>query len=163
MAQTETTRRQAGAVAAARPDRRGMFTMTFAALAAGTIASRCSASAATVDPLVQIADRIIELEGLMITIAAKAEAIRLQVGANCAAQPAWQKNDAAETALINEQIELINQALAIPATTPAGIAAKCRVALLLWPRYDDDREYDWHESVARAAILDAVRLLEGEG
>jgi hypothetical protein len=53
--------------------------------------------------------------------------------------------------------DLTEQMIATPATTLAGVRAKMRVGLDLWP---EDDAPDWHEETAFAFMTDALRLLD---
>jgi hypothetical protein len=61
--------------------------------------------------------------------------------------------------LVSDLCDLIHQMMATPATTLAGVRAKMRVGLGLWP-YGDDYEPEWHEEAAFAYMTDALRLLD---
>jgi hypothetical protein len=60
---------------------------------------------------------------------------------------------------VNDLCDLTQQMMATPATTLAGVRAKMRVGLGLWP-YGDDYKPEWHEIAAFAFMTDALRLLD---
>ena len=65
--------------------------------------------------------------------------------------------------LCEEYYEVSCQIMAMRANSREGVLAKLRIALNEWParRLEED-DVECHEEYARAAILDAVRVLEAE-
>jgi len=56
--------------------------------------------------------------------------------------------------------DLIQQIMATPATTLAGLLAKMRVGMSAWAPAESPEDTDFDEDVACAVMADAVRLLE---
>lgn len=60
-----------------------------------------------------------------------------------------------------EQTAVTDAMMATPATSAAGILAKMRVAVEIWPPGRPHEDTEYHEDVALAFMRDAVRLLGG--
>jgi hypothetical protein len=63
--------------------------------------------------------------------------------------------------LTNASTDVLEEILLTPATTPAGALEKLKAAAGVWPLTRPAEEFEFHEDMARDAILDAVRLLAG--
>jgi hypothetical protein len=65
---------------------------------------------------------------------------------------------------VNDLCDLTQQMMTTPATTLAGVRAKMRVGLGLWPYGDDyEKHAQLHEEAAFAFMTDALRLLDEVG
>jgi len=63
--------------------------------------------------------------------------------------------------LNGESTDILDTVVATPATSQAGALAKLRMAAEVWPHTRPMEEFEFHEDVARDAILDAARLFGG--
>lgn len=63
--------------------------------------------------------------------------------------------------LNGETTDILEEIMQTPATTQAGALAKLRISAAVWPETRPAEHFEFHEEVARDAVLDAVRLFTG--